>query len=146
MGFYVQYIDKITFINKKSNYTTTHQPIREDTNISVEIFFLINHKNSKKNQKTYTIYPKIFIFALTIKLTSITMTKSTSQSKDVLSFDRSYAELERISKELENAEISVDLMSDYAKECLPLVRTCKEKLTLTQNDIDLLVKELDDDK
>lgn len=74
------------------------------------------------------------------------MTKSTSQSKDVLSFDRSYAELERISKELENAEISVDLMSDYAKECLPLVRTCKEKLTLTQNDIDLLVKELDDDK
>lgn len=74
------------------------------------------------------------------------MTKSHSQTPEVTSFDRSYAELERISKELENTEISVDLMSDYAKECLPLVRACKEKLTLTQNDIDLLVKELDNDK
>lgn len=59
------------------------------------------------------------------------------------SFDRSFAELERISKELENAEISVDLMSNYAKECLPLVRICKAKLSLTQSDVDLLMKELE---
>ena len=74
------------------------------------------------------------------------MTDSNTQTSEVASFDRNYAELERISKELENADISVDLMSDYAKECLPLVRACKEKLTLTQNDIDLLMKELETDK
>ena len=111
--------------------------------INCDVGKKIAEKNSKK---TYTIYPKIFIFALTNILTSITMAKSNSQSKNESSFDRSYAELERISKELENTEISVDLMSDYAKECLPLVRACKEKLTLTQNDIDLLMKELETDK
>ena len=74
------------------------------------------------------------------------MTDSNIQSSEVASFDQSYAELERISKELENTEISVDLMSDYAKECLPLVKACKEKLTLTQNDVDLLMKELETEK
>lgn len=74
------------------------------------------------------------------------MIDSNTQLSNSESFDRNFAELERISKELENTEISVDLMSDYAKECLPLVRACKEKLTLTQNDVDLLMKELETEK
>ncbi|MBQ1884822.1 MAG: exodeoxyribonuclease VII small subunit [Bacteroidales bacterium] len=73
------------------------------------------------------------------------MKKSDTQSTEKASFDSSFAELERINKELENADISVDLMSDYAKECLPLVRTCKEKLSLTQKDVDLLMKELENE-
>ncbi len=73
------------------------------------------------------------------------MKKLDTQSTANTSFDQSFAELERINKELENTEISVDLMSDYAKECLPLVRTCKEKLSLTQKDVDLLMKELENE-
>lgn len=73
------------------------------------------------------------------------MKKTDTQSAANTSFDQSFAELERINKELENTEISVDLMSDYAKECLPLVRTCKEKLSLTQKDVDLLMKELENE-
>ena len=73
------------------------------------------------------------------------MTDKDTQSTSNASFDKSFAELERINKELENSDISVDLMSDYAKECLPLVRACKEKLSLTQADVDLLMKELENE-
>ncbi len=57
------------------------------------------------------------------------------------SYDKSFAELERIEKELENPEISVDKLSELADRSLPLIRSCKSKLLEAQENVDKILKE-----
>ena len=57
------------------------------------------------------------------------------------SYDKSFAELERIEKELENPEISVDKLSELAERSLPLIKSCKRKLLDTQESVDKILQE-----
>ena len=57
------------------------------------------------------------------------------------SYDKSFAELEKIEKELENPEISVDRLSELADRCLPLIKSCKGKLLEAQENVDKILKE-----
>ena len=50
------------------------------------------------------------------------------------SYDKSFAELEKIEQELENPEISVDKLSELADRSLPLIRSCKSKLLEAQEE------------
>ncbi|MBR4264645.1 MAG: exodeoxyribonuclease VII small subunit [Bacteroidales bacterium] len=62
------------------------------------------------------------------------------------SYDLSFAELEKIEKSLEDPDISVDMMSELAERCLPLIRTCKAKLLETQNNVEEILKEVENIK
>lgn len=63
-------------------------------------------------------------------------------SDEILSsYDKSFAELERIEKELENPEISVDRLSELADRSLPLIKSCKSKLIEAQENVDKILKE-----
>ncbi|MCR5453682.1 MAG: exodeoxyribonuclease VII small subunit [Bacteroidales bacterium] len=63
-------------------------------------------------------------------------------SDEILSsYDKSFAELERIEKELENPEISVDRLSELADRSLPLIKSCKSKLLEAQENVDKILKE-----
>ncbi|MCQ2975223.1 MAG: exodeoxyribonuclease VII small subunit [Bacteroidales bacterium] len=75
------------------------------------------------------------------------MKKNTEFDEKILkSFDLSFEKLQQISQAMEDENVSVDDMAIYAKQCLPLIKACKNKLAETQVDIDLLVKELEDYK
>ena len=57
------------------------------------------------------------------------------------SYDKSFAELEKIEKELENPEISVDRLSELAERSLPLIKSCKSKLLEAQENVDKILTE-----
>lgn len=59
------------------------------------------------------------------------------------SYDKSFAELEKIEQELENPEISVDRLSELADRSLPLIRSCKSKLLEAQENVDKILKEVE---
>ena len=69
------------------------------------------------------------------------MTDNFYSDEILSSYDKSFAELERIEKELENPEIPVDRLSELADRCIPLIRSCKRKLIETQESVDRLLKE-----
>ncbi|MBQ5540984.1 MAG: exodeoxyribonuclease VII small subunit [Bacteroidales bacterium] len=63
-------------------------------------------------------------------------------SDDILSsYDKSYAELEKIEKELEGSVISLDRMSELAQRCMPLIQTCKAKLKEVEGYVEEVFKE-----
>ncbi len=65
-------------------------------------------------------------------------------SDEILSsYDKSFAELEKIEQELENPEISVDRLSELADRSLPLIRSCKSKLLEAQENVDKILKEVE---
>ncbi len=70
-------------------------------------------------------------------------TENPEDQKIYESFDLSFAELQKISQAMDDDNISVDKMSEYAKRCLPLIKACKKKLADAQDDIQLLIKELE---
>ena len=62
-------------------------------------------------------------------------------SDDILSsYDKSYAELEKIEKELEGSVVSLDRMSELAQRCMPLIQTCKAKLKEVEGYVDDIFK------
>ena len=59
----------------------------------------------------------------------------------LVSYDKSFAELEKIEQELENPEISVDRLSELAEKSLPLIKSCKSKLLEAQENVDKILTE-----
>ena len=59
----------------------------------------------------------------------------------LVSYDKSFAELEKIEQELENPEISVDRLSELAERSLPLIKSCKSKLLEAQENVDKILTE-----
>ncbi|MCQ2974917.1 MAG: exodeoxyribonuclease VII small subunit [Bacteroidales bacterium] len=58
------------------------------------------------------------------------------------SYDMCFAELEKIEKELENPNISVDQIAILASKYVPLVKACKQKLIETQDKVENTLKEI----
>ncbi len=52
------------------------------------------------------------------------------------------AELERIVREIENAEISVDELSEKVKRAATLIQFCHQKLTQTEEDVQKVLDEI----
>ena len=50
-------------------------------------------------------------------------------------YTEALAELQQIVSEMENADISVDELSDKIKRCTVLIKLCKDKLTKTEAEI-----------
>ncbi len=64
-------------------------------------------------------------------------------SKKNVSYKEAISEIEEILSRLENNELDVDELSDKVKRVSQLVSLCKEKLHNTEEEIDKILKEMD---
>jgi exodeoxyribonuclease VII small subunit len=62
--------------------------------------------------------------------------------EDKLTYSEAIAELESIMDEMENDNISVDLLSEKVKRASMLIRFCREKLTLTEKEVGEILKDI----
>lgn len=58
-------------------------------------------------------------------------------------YTEAFEELQLIVTEIEQGEISVDELSEKVKRAALLINICKEKLTTTEEDVNVILKELD---
>jgi exodeoxyribonuclease VII small subunit len=61
--------------------------------------------------------------------------------KHELTYEEAYAELTGIMQELEDETISVDKLTLRVKRAMELIRYCREKLLLTEKEINELITE-----
>lgn len=64
-------------------------------------------------------------------------------AKESITYTEAFSELQQIVQEMENADISVDELSDKIKRCTILIKLCKDKLTKTEAEISKIMKEED---
>ncbi len=64
-------------------------------------------------------------------------------SKKNTSYKEAITEIEEILNQLDNNELDVDELSDKVKRVSQLVTLCKEKLHNTEQEIDKILKEMD---
>lgn len=60
-----------------------------------------------------------------------------------MNYTAAFAELQTIVTEIEKGEISVDELSEKVKRAAHLIRICKSKLSVTEEDVNKILKELD---
>ena len=56
-------------------------------------------------------------------------------AKETITYTEALEELQQIVQEMENADVSVDELSEKIKRCTVLIRLCKDKLTKTEAEI-----------
>ena len=66
-----------------------------------------------------------------------------NMGKKNLSYKEAITEIEEILGQLENNELDVDELSEKVKRVSVLVTLCKEKLHNTEQEIDKILKEMD---
>lgn len=60
-----------------------------------------------------------------------------------ITYEEAFNELQSIVEEIENGEITVDALSEKVKRAAMLIKICKTKLTTTEEDINKILKELE---
>ena len=63
----------------------------------------------------------------------------------ILNYTEAFEELQSIVSEMEEGEISVDLLSEKVKRAAFLINICKKKLADTEGDVNQILKELEAD-
>lgn len=63
--------------------------------------------------------------------------------KDKITYTDAFEELQTIVTEIEAGEISVDELAEKVKRAAELIRVCKAKLTSTEEDVNMILKELE---
>jgi exodeoxyribonuclease VII small subunit len=61
-----------------------------------------------------------------------------------IKYQEAFEELQQIVAEIESGEISVDELSEKVKRAARLIKICKEKLTRTAEDVEQILKELEE--
>jgi exodeoxyribonuclease VII small subunit len=64
-------------------------------------------------------------------------------SKEI-KYTEAFEELQQIVADIEDGEISVDELSVKVKQASELIKVCKTKLTSTEEDVNQILKELED--
>lgn len=62
--------------------------------------------------------------------------------KEELSYTAAFEQLQNIVKQMENADITVDDLSDNIKKATKLIKICKDKLTKTEEEVNKTISEL----
>lgn len=62
-----------------------------------------------------------------------------------IKYTEAFEELQQIVRDMEDGEITVDELSLKVKRAAELIKICKNKLTSTEEDVNLILKELADD-
>ncbi len=60
----------------------------------------------------------------------------------IMNYTQAIEELETIVQEIENAEISVDELSEKVKRASELIRFCRKTLNATETEVDNILKDL----
>ena len=58
-------------------------------------------------------------------------------------YTAAFEELKAIVSEMESGEISIDALSDKLKRATLLIKICNEKLTATEGDVKIILKDLE---
>lgn len=66
--------------------------------------------------------------------------------KDEIKYTEAFEELQQIVSEIEQGEISVDELSEKVKRATLLIKICKNKLTQTEENVEEILKELDNEE
>jgi exodeoxyribonuclease VII small subunit len=66
-----------------------------------------------------------------------------SINKKNLSYKEAITEIDEILSQLENNELDVDELSEKVKRVSQLVTLCKDKLHITEQEVDKILKEMD---
>ncbi|MFT5779947.1 MAG: exodeoxyribonuclease VII small subunit [Crocinitomicaceae bacterium] len=61
-----------------------------------------------------------------------------------LNYTKAFDELQQIVADIEDGEISVDELSEKVKRASELINICKTKLSTTEEDVNQILKELED--
>ena len=61
-----------------------------------------------------------------------------------ITYTAAFEELQEIVNEIEQGEISVDALSAKVKRASVLIKICKTKLTTTEEDVQKILKELEE--
>jgi len=62
-----------------------------------------------------------------------------------LTYNQAVSEIEDILQRMENEELDVDELSTKVKRVSELVRFCRDKLKNTEDEVEKVLKEMDDD-
>jgi exodeoxyribonuclease VII small subunit len=65
--------------------------------------------------------------------------------KTEITYTAAFEELKTIVQEIESGDISVDDLSLKVKRATELIKICKSKLTQTEEDVQKILKELDEE-
>jgi exodeoxyribonuclease VII small subunit len=63
---------------------------------------------------------------------------------EIINYTTAFEELKQIVIEIEQAEITVDELSQKVKRASELIKICKSKLTNTEEDVNTILKELNE--
>ncbi|MEC4676506.1 MAG: exodeoxyribonuclease VII small subunit [Nitrospirota bacterium] len=61
-----------------------------------------------------------------------------------ISYSRALTELEKIIDEIESEDIDVDVLAEKVKKAAQLIKSCRERLRSTEDDVRKALLELDD--
>lgn len=61
-----------------------------------------------------------------------------------VSYSEAMAEIEDILEKIENEELDVDELAEKVKRVSVLLKTCKDKLTKTNEQVEQILKEMED--
>lgn len=62
--------------------------------------------------------------------------------EEKITYEEAFKELKEIVNEIEEGDISVDELSTKVKRASKLIKICKDKLTSTEEDVNKILKEL----
>ncbi len=62
--------------------------------------------------------------------------------KENITYTEAFEQLQSIVKQMENADISVDDLSENIKTATKLIKICKDKLTKTEEEVNKTISEL----
>jgi exodeoxyribonuclease VII small subunit len=62
-----------------------------------------------------------------------------------ITYTEAFNELEQIITEMEDGSVSVDALTEKVKRAATLIAICKKKLTSTEEDVNRILKELEDE-
>ena len=65
--------------------------------------------------------------------------------KETITYKEAFEQLQQIVGEIEEGEISVDELSEKVKLATQLIKICKAKLTSTEEDVNQLLKDLEEE-
>lgn len=60
-----------------------------------------------------------------------------------ITYTAAFEELQQIVRDMEDGEITVDELAIKVKRAAELIKICKNKLTSTEEDVNLILKELE---
>ncbi|HMN33766.1 MAG TPA: exodeoxyribonuclease VII small subunit [Chitinophagaceae bacterium] len=63
---------------------------------------------------------------------------------EIINYTNAFNELQKIVTEIEKGEITVDELSQKVKRASELIKICKTKLSTTEEDVNKILKELND--